>query len=512
MMQQLADLHAPNPLLNVLPLDNMNSTDLAVTDLATLNHLKWDQAYPIKAAGTRRQRVEHIRHASRLPLARLGDPAPTINPQPLALVCFGPSLQDTWKEIADFPNVMSTSGSHHFLLERGIVPTWHVEVDPRPHKTQLIGSPHRAVTYLIASVCHPKLFAALAGYDVRLFHLYANSPEVVRVIPRGEWALTGGGSVGLRALVLARFLGFTDIHIFGMDGCVREGQTHAGEHPNSPRHILPLEYGGQTYRTAINLLVYARTLWPLLDCLQDVTPTFHGEGLVQHAAQNYVRRPREASLAARKMPLVSPEYRAQLLAMHAATPEFGHGGSEEHREATANIVTDLAQSFQARSVLDYGCGKGTLADDLDFPVWEFDPGVPGKDEDPRPADLVVCTDVLEHVEPDRLVHVLVELVRCVRKVAYVTVRTVPARKTLPDGRNAHLSIHPPEWWLEFLQPHFVILSHHVDNDDVHIILGAKPSSPSSSPSASLLDTIAESPSPITFSSTPSSDTLASPSA
>ena len=51
----------------------------------------------------------------------------------IAVVCFGPSLRETWEQVKDFEYVISCSGSHKFLLEHGITPTWHVEVDPRDH-------------------------------------------------------------------------------------------------------------------------------------------------------------------------------------------------------------------------------------------------------------------------------------------------------------------------------------------------------------------------------------------
>ena len=61
---------------------------------------------------------------------------------PIALVCYGPSLNDTWEEIRKFKYVMTCSGSHKFMIDRGIIPRWQVEVDPRAHKVTLMGPPH----------------------------------------------------------------------------------------------------------------------------------------------------------------------------------------------------------------------------------------------------------------------------------------------------------------------------------------------------------------------------------
>src|SRR4026208_971828 len=73
--------------------------------------------------------------------------------EPVAIVGFGPSLNDTWEQIKGFKTVISCSGSHKFLVERGIKPTFHVEVDPREHKVALIGPPQKETKYLIASTC-----------------------------------------------------------------------------------------------------------------------------------------------------------------------------------------------------------------------------------------------------------------------------------------------------------------------------------------------------------------------
>jgi hypothetical protein len=70
---------------------------------------------------------------------------------------------------------------------------------------------------------------------------------------------------------------------------------------------------------------------------------------------------------------------------------------------------------------------------------------------------VVCIDVLEHIEPDYLSNVLLELKRMTQQVGLFTVHTGPAKKILLDGRNAHLIQEPASWWLEQLIHHFNII-------------------------------------------------------
>ena len=76
----------------------------------------------------------------------------------------------------------------------------------------------------------------------------------------------------------------------------------------------------------------------------------------------------------------------------------------------------------------------------------YDPAFPEYGE-PRPADLVCCIDVLEHIEPAFVENVLDDLQRVTAGVGVFTVDTGPAMKILPDGRNAHLILKPVAWWL-----------------------------------------------------------------
>jgi hypothetical protein len=144
--------------------------------------------------------------------------------------------------------------------------------------------------------------------------------------------------------------------------------------------------------------------------------------------------------------LASGDYRRQLQQKHAVSNWGKHG----HSHAT-EVLALLAQ-IGGRSVLDYGCGRATLAKALPgIKVNEYDPGILGKDLLPKPADVVVCTDVLEHIEPERLDSVLRHIFLLAGRAAYFVIATQAARESLPDGRNAHLIVKPAEWWLARLR-------------------------------------------------------------
>jgi 2-polyprenyl-3-methyl-5-hydroxy-6-metoxy-1,4-benzoquinol methylase len=138
--------------------------------------------------------------------------------------------------------------------------------------------------------------------------------------------------------------------------------------------------------------------------------------------------------------LISELYKRQNEELHA-TKTYGAKG-----HFYARNVAELAAVLGTTDVLDYGCGRGTMGKSLPFPIREYDPCIEGKDSRPDPADIVVCTDVLEHIEPDCLEAVLDDIKRVTRHVAFLTIDTRPARKFLSDGRNAHLIQEGPVWW------------------------------------------------------------------
>lgn len=116
----------------------------------------------------------------------------------------------------------------------------------------------------------------------------------------------------------------------------------------------------------------------------------------------------------------------------------------------------MTKAFGSRDILDYGCGQRTLERDLGWAIRNYDPCIPGLDASPDPADVVVCTDVLEHIELECLDEVLDDLRRVTRKAGFFVIATRPAEKTLPDGRNAHLIQEPISWWMPRLEARFVV--------------------------------------------------------
>lgn len=164
----------------------------------------------------------------------------------------------------------------------------------------------------------------------------------------------------------------------------------------------------------------------------------------------------------RQAELISSAYRQEQALLHARPGGYGGKGDK-----WAPVVAQIARSVDAMSVLDYGCGQDTLTKALqeiapELSCRDYDPAIPGKDTTPAFADLVVSTDVLEHVEPDKLSTVLRHLKQLARHAVFVVIATRPSSKVLSDGRNAHLILEDADWWqAKMLDAGFQIHSHPV---------------------------------------------------
>ena len=157
-------------------------------------------------------------------------------------------------------------------------------------------------------------------------------------------------------------------------------------------------------------------------------------------------------------PLISAEYREMQRKLHE-NPEYGVASV-----MYAPLVAQGIEAYGVEELLDYGAGKGRLGVALrehirrPLKIHHYEPAMPEWSASPAPCGFVACIDVLEHIEPDLLDNVLDDLRRVTAGVGVFTVHTEPAKKILPDGRNAHLIQRPPQWWLPRLMDRFELMT------------------------------------------------------
>ena len=152
---------------------------------------------------------------------------------------------------------------------------------------------------------------------------------------------------------------------------------------------------------------------------------------------------------------ISDQYRAENARQHTESQGYGERGYKH-----LDDVLHLRNREGCTTALDYGCGKATLAKYArrvtDMPIACYDPCVPEFSAEPAPAELLICTDVLEHVEPLALNDVLEHMHNLCQKAFYFQIACREAKRVLSDGRNAHLLIRDPYFWFDTLRRYFDI--------------------------------------------------------
>src|SRR5262249_40028985 len=96
-------------------------------------------------------------------------------------------------------------------------------------------------TYLVASQCAPEVFEELKHRNVVLWHCGGSQEDNQALWNTERTVCIGGGTtVGTRAMIIAKCLGYTNLHLFGMDNCVRDDETHAYAMATADESVGPL--------------------------------------------------------------------------------------------------------------------------------------------------------------------------------------------------------------------------------------------------------------------------------
>ncbi len=124
----------------------------------------------------------------------------------------------------------------------------------------------------------------------------------------------------------------------------------------------------------------------------------------------------------------------------------------QYADEIGAIIADTG----AKTLLDYGCGAGCAYFEphllhaqwgVDRPFL-YDPAFDEHSAEPlgMEFDGVLCSDVLEHVQADRVPALIDTLFAHSRMFVWASVCTRPAKKLFADGRNMHVTIKRLSWW------------------------------------------------------------------
>lgn len=387
----------------------------------------------------------------------------------------GPSAADQIESIRRRQSlgqtVFALNGAAEWLYKQGVRPDFQVVVDARAHNKRFVRYPW-AKTALLASQCDQSLFMkepswtdSVRGFeplpeipatravrtDVKLWHPVIEG-ITEHIQDDREFALVGGGTtVGLSAMALAYTMGYRKMHLYGYDSCHAEGKGHAYAQPeNATEPDCKVTVFGKTFRASLAMAKQAEFFPELCNNLIDMgcVITCDGDGLIPWILKN--NRPMTEA----------QKYEAMwsLPAYRTVAPG----------ECVADAFINVAQPSGA--VIDFGCGTGRgalrLRDaglrpicvdfvnnsrdpealSLPFVLWDF------SSDEQMPVSLSgvdygFCTDVMEHIPPERVDAVINNLMRCTGRV-FFQISTVPDQMGALIGQQLHLTVQPHQWWAD----------------------------------------------------------------
>mgnify|MGYP003637087649 FL=1 len=128
---------------------------------------------------------------------------------------------------------------------------------------------------------------------------------------------------------------------------------------------------------------------------------------------------------------------------------------------------NIIKENNCKTLLDYGCGKAIpyskkecKSIGLKKPVQElcnldsfdlYDPAYPKYNKlSKKKYDIVVCTDVMEHIAEQDIDYVLKDILSHSKKAVFLNISCQPALKHFKEGKfkgqNVHISVFNGVWW------------------------------------------------------------------
>lgn len=150
-----------------------------------------------------------------------------------------------------------------------------------------------------------------------------------------------------------------------------------------------------------------------------------------------------------------------------------HQNNSRYGDTANQYITYIVEYInkkQPKTIIDFGCGKGALKRVLknkySIQIDEYDPAIPEKHIIGKTQyDLLITTDVLEHLYEDEIETFFKEILKLEPKYMFHAICTRKADNVLPNGTNAHKTIKSKNWWIEKIGS---IIPHNISTIDPDI--------------------------------------------
>lgn len=146
----------------------------------------------------------------------------------VAVIGGGPSLAEYLPNLGAYEDVILAGSVHDFVggIFRKDQNIYAIVCDPDPIMNAYLQNLNPDFHYLIASQCDESLFNLLSDMPKRHIWHASGGEELNKVFKEGAKLITGGCTIGTRAIGMAMAMGFKKIHLYGFDSCLDNQYQH----------------------------------------------------------------------------------------------------------------------------------------------------------------------------------------------------------------------------------------------------------------------------------------------
>lgn len=207
----------------------------------------------------------------------------------VAIVGSGPSLKKNWHRLRTFKgDIVACNSAFGFLLDKGIVPQYMMCFDADRLILAFIKQ-HKDVTYLLASRCPPEAFEMVNDCKIVCWHAGGdeNLEKLLIKHNKKEPMVLGGSAAVTRSLYITVTMGYSTVHMYGVDSSYEGMNTHISQSRTEERR-LPVRVNDRVFITAPWLAQQAedfKILAPLMQKINRTEIVVHGTGLIPYIAR-----------------------------------------------------------------------------------------------------------------------------------------------------------------------------------------------------------------------------------
>ncbi len=163
------------------------------------------------------------------------------------------------------------------------------------------------------------------------------------------------------------------------------------------------------------------------------------------------------------------EYIEQYKILHLIKKKYGKSS-----EKLLDIIEPILVENKITSLLDFGCGKSSLANKISelygIDCYKYDPAIEKYSTlVNEKIDFVICTDVLQHVPYYDLENVM-STIRSLSDFALLKIKCTTHHTLLPNGQPANCTVHDEKWWMNFIYNYYNCIEKIDFEDTTSVIL------------------------------------------